>query len=383
MARRTNSVGKRWVRALLVTMVGSLVACSGGSSDQAPVQPSVTAPGDGSVAAAEIGQNLSAPAADSLEKALQATPNDLNAREQLVGYYFMRSELTPTNPDALSGPNTPTAQRDRHLVWLIQHHPGLELLGAKPIGVVQPRPDAVGYAAAKLAWSNQLAAPATPQVKGNAGIFFDQTDDSQAEGLLAAAEAGDSQNASWPDALAGLFLRRAKSATPGSPAAQHAATFALRELENAWSLNGGSNRDPRLSTLAKLAVVAGEDDKATHYATILLETFKADPSQSTLTIGGPLHDGNMVLGEVALHRGDRSKAEQLLLKAGNTPGSPQLDQFGPNFLLARDLLVAGSKDVVLRYCDEVAKFWGDPRLQAWRDEIAAGKTPDFGDNLWN
>jgi hypothetical protein len=70
------------------------------------------------------------------------------------------------------------------------------------------------------------------------------------------------------------------------------------------------------------------------------------------------------------------------LKAGATPGSPQLDQFGPNFSLARDLLAAGSRDVVVKYCDEVAKFWGDPRLARWRTAIVAGQTPDFGDNLW-
>jgi hypothetical protein len=59
-----------------------------------------------------------------------------------------------------------------------------------------------------------------------------------------------------------------------------------------------------------------------------------------------------------------------------------MDHFGPNFSLARDLLAVGSRDVVLKYCDEVAKFWNDTRLKTWRAAIAAGQTPDFGDNLW-
>lgn len=248
---------------------------------------------------------------------------------------------------------------------------------------MQPQPDTAGYAAARDAWTRQAGNSAPPIVKGNAGIFFAQTDDSRAIELLTAAEAGDAQNPTWPGALGDLYTRRAKSAVLGSKASQQAAASAVTELEQAWNLGGGSTRDPRLSQLAKLAVVAGEYDKAVQYAEVLLATFKATPDQSPLSVGGPIHDGNMVLGQVALRKGDRPGAEQYLLKAGATPGSPTLDQFGPNFSLARDLLVAGSREVVLKYVDEVAKFWSDPKLESWRAAIAAGKIPDFGDNLWN
>jgi hypothetical protein len=206
------------------------------------------------------------------------------------------------------------------------------------MGLVEPAPDAAGYAAARDAWSHQAGDNAPAQVKGNAGIFFAQTDDPKAEGLLTAAEAADGQNPAWPAALADLYTAHARSSPLGSQAAQ--------------------------------------------FATILLNTFKLGAGQGPLSVGGPIHDGNMVLGQVALHKGDRAGAEQYLLKAGATPGSPQMDVFGPNFSLARDLLVAGSKDVVLKYCDEVAKFWGDAKLAKWRKDIAAGQTPDFGDNLW-
>jgi hypothetical protein len=334
------------------------------------------------VAAAERGEQLSKTAADGLEKKLQAAPDDLNAREQLVGYYFMASAVGPATHAARLDPNAPTVARDRHLVWLIQHAPELELLATNPIGIVQPAPDAAGYAAARDAWSAQLDGQATAQVKGNAGIFFAQSGDPRAEDLLTAAEAGDARNEAWPNALGDLYLRRAKSAASGSSAVQESAAAAVRELEKAWGLAGGSSRDPRLSTLAKLAIVAGQDEKASRYASVLLDTFKPGAGQSPLTIGGPIHDGNMVLGQIALHKGDRAGAEQYLLKAGATPGSPQLNQFGPNFSLARDLLVAGSRDAVLKYCDEVAKFWNDPKLATWRAAIAAGKTPDFGANLW-
>jgi hypothetical protein len=361
-----------------LTVLGLGAACTGAT----PTQGQATVSGDGSVAAADQGEQLSKEQAAVLEQTLQATPDDLSAQEQLVGYYFIATAFVPSSSQTNADPNSPPVARDRHLVWLIQHAPALQLLGTSPLGVVQPKPDAAGYAAAKAAWSLQLAGQAPAQVKGNAGIFFAQTDDPQAEDLLAAAEAGDGQNATWPGALADLYARRARTSAAGSQVMKQAAVSAVSELEKAWNLGGSSNSDPMLSQIAKLAVVAGEDDKAVQYATVLVNTFKLGSGQSPLSVGGPIHDGNMVLGQVALHRGDRAGAEQYLVKAGASPGSPQMDQFGPNFSLARDLLAVRSTDVVLMYCDEVAKFWSDPKLATWRAAIAAGQTPNFGDNLW-
>ena len=335
------------------------------------------------MAAAEQGEQMSRADADRLEHALKRTPGDLTAREQLIGYYFIAQTTDLQLPGKSVDSESAVTARDRNLVWLIQNFPALELLGSSPMGLVKPTPDAADYVAAMDAWSSQADSQAPPRVKGNAGVFFAQSNDPRAVDLLVAAEAGDGRNATWPAVLGDLYVLRAKSSTPGSAAAHQAAVLAVGELEKAWNLSGGSTRDPKLSEIAKLAVVAGQDDKAVQYATVLLNTFRVEAGQSPLSVGGPIHDGNMVLGEVALHRGDRAGAGQYLLKAGATPGSPLLDQFGPNFSLARDLLLAGSRAVVLQYCDEVAKFWSDPKLATWRAAIAAGKTPDFGDNLWN
>jgi hypothetical protein len=365
--------------ALLCVAFLSVAACS---TDTSNSPPAAAVQGDGSVAAAQQGEGLTSADAGRLEETLQGNPSDLNAREQLVGYYFFAQATGLQLPGTSAGPNAPIVAHDRHVLWLIQNAATLELLSSVPLGVVQPAPDTAGYAAALSAWLHQAGPQAPPQVKGNAGIFLAQTGDPRALALLTAAEAGDTQNPSWPSALGDLYLSRARGAPLASTAQRQAAASAVAEMEKAWNLGGSSATDPLLSQIAKLAIVAGEDDKAVQYATVLLNTFKAGPNQSPLTVGGPIHDGNMVLGQVALHKRDRAGAEQYLLKAGATPGSPQLDQFGPNFSLARDLLVAGSKDVVLQYCAEVAKFWPDPKLAAWRTAIAAGRIPDFGDNLW-
>lgn len=99
--------------------------------------------------------------------------------------------------------------------------------------------------------------------------------------------------------------------------------------------------------------------------------------------GNAIHDGHMVLGQVALSKGDKKAAVEHLLKAGKTPGSPQLNSFGPNMTLARKLIAQGETETVFTYFDECRKFWklhnGD--LDAWKQEVKDGKMPDFGANL--
>ncbi|HEV3240561.1 MAG TPA: RNA polymerase subunit sigma-24, partial [Casimicrobiaceae bacterium] len=76
-------------------------------------------------------------------------------------------------------------------------------------------------------------------------------------------------------------------------------------------------------------------------------------------------------------------AKQFLLKAGATRGSPQLDSFGPNMSLAKDLLEKGERDTVLQYFELCRKFWklDYGNLDRWAQEVGAGKIPEFGANL--
>jgi len=94
-------------------------------------------------------------------------------------------------------------------------------------------------------------------------------------------------------------------------------------------------------------------------------------------------DGHMVLGRVALKRGDVETAKRELLLAGATPGSPQLDSFGPNMSLAKDLLEKKQADTVIEYFALCGKFWKleDGNLKRWSVLAKAGEMPDFGANL--
>ncbi len=126
------------------------------------------------------------------------------------------------------------------------------------------------------------------------------------------------------------------------------------------------------------AFVVGDLDKARMYAEAMLADSPDDWNR-----GNRVHYGNLVLGRIALADGDLRGAGQYLLAAGRTPGSPQLNSFGPDMALARDLLERGETQTVLRYLALCLEFWemGQDSLKNWIALIEGGRTPDFGRHL--
>ena len=99
--------------------------------------------------------------------------------------------------------------------------------------------------------------------------------------------------------------------------------------------------------------------------------------------GNLIHHAHLVLGHVRLQQGDVAGAEEHLLAAGRTPGSPQLNSFGPNMSLAHALLEAGRDETVLAYLRECATFWDarSSEIPKWEASVRAGEIPLFGANL--
>ncbi len=108
--------------------------------------------------------------------------------------------------------------------------------------------------------------------------------------------------------------------------------------------------------------------------------------------GNVIHNANALLGRIALSHQSLDQASHYLLKAGASPGSPQLNSFGPDFTFARELLETGKTNAVLQYLDRVATFWGHrynpgaannssdstnaERLERWKEQIQAGQSPN-------
>ena len=137
-----------------------------------------------------------------------------------------------------------------------------------------------------------------------------------------------------------------------------------------------------LDDAAKAAFEVGKTDEAREYAQAALDLAPKFPND--WNYGNAIHDGHMVLGRVALKRGDIEAAKRELLLAGATPGSPQLNSFGPNMSLAKDLLEKKQTDTVIEYFTLCGKFWKlDQRnLRRWAILAKADEMPDFGANLF-
>jgi len=136
-----------------------------------------------------------------------------------------------------------------------------------------------------------------------------------------------------------------------------------------------------LNAAAKESFVAGNVEDAQKYAEELMTLLPNFPDD--WNYGNAVQDANLVLGRIAVKDGRMGEAKQYLLAAGNSPGSPQMNSFGPNVSLAKDLLEQGERDVAIQYLELCRKFWkvhGD-RLDQWIQEIKNGKVPNFGANL--
>lgn len=149
-------------------------------------------------------------------------------------------------------------------------------------------------------------------------------------------------------------------------------------------LNKATNEEERFYALgdaAKEAFTEGKNKKAKKYAVELSDL--TPKFECNWNYGNALQDYNIVLGRIALKEGQIEKAKNHLIEAGKSPGSPQMDTFGPNMSLAKDLLEKGENEVVIEYFTLCKSFWemDDGRLDEWIVLVKAGRIPNFEANL--
>ena len=301
------------------------------------------------------GRELTSEQATALEQHLTANPRDLNARARLLGYYFgdRRSDRT---------------RQTQHVLWFIRNAPESEVL-EWPETEIMPMSDPEGYAEAKEAWLSQLEnEPRNVVFLKHAANFFVLTDPALSGQLLERGGELDPSNPHW--ARERGHLRWLED--------HEAAARALADFERAYELSGELERGSLLDDLAKTAFAAGDLEKARGYAEAMLKAVPDDWNR-----GNRIHYGNLVLGRIALVDGDLEEVRARLIAAGQTPGSPQLNSFGPDMALAKALFERGERQTVLRYLELCLEFWemGQDELKNWIALIEGGRTPDFTGQL--
>jgi len=148
-------------------------------------------------------------------------------------------------------------------------------------------------------------------------------------------------------------------------------------LEKSARLPGtDAERTYTLVELAKAYFELGNLANASENARELLRLAK-DPKD--WNYGNSIHHGNIILGRIALRNGDTEAAARHLVEAGRTPGSPQLNSFGPDWHLAEELLAKSQTGPVLEYIELCRKFWtfDRGRLNSWTAALHAGVYPNF------
>jgi hypothetical protein len=281
-----------------------------------------------------------------LETSLKKDPDNLKSRIELLSYYFWKMHSIPV-----------AKQYKRHLLWFLENAPENVILRFGP-GEMTNYDVEIGKLWKKLVRKN----PLNLQILENAATFFRIHAPRYCEKLLLKAKEIDSANSHWDRKLShhySLNDKKSKSVSFQKSAIEKEdddATIFVYHID-----------------LAKSAFEANDFKLAEESAKFVLKECKHHKGE--WCYGNGIFYGNHVLGLLEMENGNIKKAISFLSKAGKTPGSPQLDSFGPSLELAQKLLDCGEKAAVISYLKDCQKFWKskETKLTAKIKQIEAGK----------
>lgn len=314
------------------------------------------------------GGQLTVAAAAAREERLRSNPHDATARVELMAYHWGRQHSDPES-----------AQRHGELVlWMIDNDPRNPLL-AWPYGHVQPylSPEIFVRAKKRSLEHLELEPDDVTLLRNTAAMLADVSamahDAANADlavSLLERAQVVDPHNSEWPFRLG--FIAWLKAIGGSLEPDRKSAAAAQSHFARAHRLGGAPYGPLALVYAMEAAFEAGAVSDARDYA---LEILDGD----TASLRDYWPSASIVLGRIALIDDDTERAGEFLLAAGSALATRS--SFGPNMLLARELLERGEREVVLEYFELCAPFWERDRLDEWSAAVRKGQIPDFGANL--
>lgn len=323
-----------------------------------------------------------------LESKLAQNPNDTATRLQILEHYNdYRAKQSPAK----------TAARFKHRLWFVRNRPEMddyEILGTFPWS---DSSDAADYQALKTEWLKQIAAnPNNVQIRLNAVQFMKRSESPAAEKILLEGRKFYPENYELPLALNELYQSRAddsdNAAMPEIISENLLKAFETGDetlilLKTERSEERDEKRRALLTSLSKIALRLGKNDRAKQFSTELILDFGQNSAASGYEEA--THTGNIVLGLIALRENDLTKAKQHLLIAIRAPLRDE-----NNYLtdidteLAEKLFAKGEKTVVSEYlklCENLGSLKKYPdlyedkskALKLWQEQIKQGATPSF------
>jgi hypothetical protein len=203
----------------------------------------------------------------------------------------------------------------------------------------------------------------------NAARFFLLTDPNLTEHLLKLCQQLRPEDPQWSENLAHFYSLGQRREDAGK---------ALKELERMETkIKGEAEKGHVLVEMARNLFLLGEYEKAEVLA--LRAVIASSKSTPTIAVGDVFHQGNLILGRIALKSGDVDKAKAFLINSAKTSDAPVLAAFGPNMMLAKQLLDRGERDIVLEFLNMCSSLWQSENHEAekWIYEIKNGRIPEF------
>jgi tetratricopeptide (TPR) repeat protein len=301
------------------------------------------------------GKSLSKSKAEELETTLRKTPEKLDERVVLIGYYAANAK---TSSDR--------ARLRNHVLWMIENHP--EHPSTAEPSLRDLPDDADGNAQILALWTKNLETLADDvAVLKNAEKFFFAKDPAVADRLIHRIYEKEPTNREWANELAHLYRMFGIPGTHIDDPSERAAEAYKRVLALTRT---PAARETLAGDMAEAAFKVGDFTAAAEYAKIYLHGKDRTAPQRA----------NTILGRVALRSGDLTSAKQYLLDSSGPESGKEMSLSGPTMVLAKELLEQGEHDAVLQYLQNCLQLWprGGDVLQIWIADIQHGKMPNFG-----
>jgi len=311
--------------------------------------------------------------AAALEGKLQKTPEDAETRLLLLSYY--QGNEKPAIRQAFM----------RHAKWFIENHPETDWYSYLFDFISEGFETSEEYKELKALWFKQTKVKSKdPKVILNAARFFSLFEYEVAAKFFQQAQQLEPDNYNLLSELADIYSGEA--IYKEGEEKTKLLLLALEHYERALTINKKErslmrerDRSLLLPKLAQTALDVGKLDKAKTYAAELVLEYGREPDEDS-GFNQAAHDGNIILGHVALKEGDIAKAKEQLLIAGGALKLTNTEYALPEMSLAQELLEKNEKDIVIEYLQICAKYSKaySAEFKKWEQMIKQGKKPKLG-----
>jgi hypothetical protein len=320
----------------------------------------------------------------------QQTPDDIDIRIELIGYYERKE--TPEAKKAVQA----------HRLWLIRNRPERPYYNELGWWMTEESSKNPDYIALREEWLKQVNLKKTnDKIRLGAARFLFQNEDALAEKLLKEGQQNNPNLYDYSERLMDIYEYRFNSAVTDYEAAEPNVReadidAALRKLfaESEKSLAviakdkilaRSSDHFELVVRLAEFALDLNELKKARAFAEAVLNEKKDESDDDGWRdTDKAIYFGNTLLGRVALREGNTAKAKEHLSASLTFPADSDFELHLLNLDLAAELLAKGEKQAVLDYLARSEKLTTDEAnikiFRRWQRMVKRNSFPYWDGN---